>query len=107
MYDNTEEREEYKNKCREEIENANAMKRLLNNNDFKLIFNTDTFKEDTVRLCSLFAVHDVNQELLIKQLTFYAMFNKYIDNVISIGKVAESNLEAALEVEHNESLIGE
>lgn len=106
MYDSIEEKIQYKNECKEIIELGESVKRLLDNKDFRLVFNLDSFKEDTVRLCSLFAVHGVNKDDIVKQLTFYAMFNSYIDKTLKSAEVAKSNLEAAIKVD-NEEVIGE
>jgi hypothetical protein len=44
MYDSIEEKIQYKNECKEIIELGESVKRLLDNKDFRLVFNLDSFK---------------------------------------------------------------
>lgn len=92
---------------KEAIERADALKRLYNNSDFKLVFIKRYIEDESKRLVSLLANHTFNlggkksehREEILERMIGIARFNMFVQEVENEASRATKNLEDLLEAE--------
>ena len=77
-------------------EKGEALRRLKDNKDFKLIVLEGYFKDEAARLVLLKGDigSEADQKFYTKAIKAIGMFNSYLSSVISLGRRAEDSLES-------------
>lgn len=94
-----EERQQYKAEVLKAVELADALDRLLSSKDFNTVFDKEKIT-DRILSIQKFLVHTPeSREEVLKELTFYAYFDKHLDRMQELGMYARQDLEAIKEIE--------
>lgn len=98
------EQEEYCNGLRADIELADALKRLIANEDFNKVFTEHYIKEEPARLTSLFAdpnftASSDKKNVLYERLLGIAHFSNFVRETLAMGYKSSMELEMAIHPE--------
>lgn len=94
-----EEKEEWLNNVNKAIELGESAKRLINNEDFKVVFNKEDINKNLLHLCSLIGHDDNTDKQIIKKITFINTLNKNLSTIIEQGEYAKVDLKEFKEAE--------
>ena len=99
---------EMREDCKRCIDRADALKRLVNNADFKLVFMEGYTKDYAARLVGLLGEQNLNlggnkaleREEIMESLHGVARFQTYMNNVYKLANQAVNQLESISEAEN-------
>ena len=99
---------EMREDCKKYIDKADALKRLVNNADFKLVFIEGYVKDYAARLVGLLGEQNLNlagnkaleREEIMESLHGVARFQTYMNNVYRLANQAVNQLENITEAEN-------
>lgn len=99
---------EMREDCKKYIDKADALKRLENNADFKLVFTEGYIKDYAARLVGLLGEQNLNlagnkaleREEIMESLHGVARFQTYMNNVYRLANQAVNQLENITEAEN-------
>lgn len=94
-----EEKEEWLNNVNKAIELGESAKRLINSEDFKVVFNKEDINKNLLHLCSLIGHDDNTDKQIIKKITFINTLNKNLSTIIEQGEYAKVDLKEFKEAE--------
>ena len=99
---------EMREDCKRHIDRADALNRLANNADFKLVFMEGYTKDYAARLVGLLGEQNLNlggnkaleREEIMESLHGVARFQTYMNNVYKLANQAVNQLESISEAEN-------
>ena len=99
---------EMREDCKKYIDKADALKRLVSNADFKLVFTEGYIKDYAARLVGLLGEQNLNlagnkaleREEIMESLHGVARFQTYMNNVYKLANQAVNQLENITEAEN-------
>ena len=99
---------EMREDCKRHIDRADALNRLANNADFKLVFMEGYTKDYAARLVGLLGEQNLNlggnkaleREEIMESLHGVARFQAYMNNVYKLANQAVNQLESISEAEN-------